>query len=472
MNGINDAFYFVLDLIVYLQGYFTTLARQIGMVVFLIALGTTALNYAITGQGLQENLIKLLKATIFCIFILGIYPAIVGTITSWSYNWAKGSTYAKIEGILNETKQIMAEDTEAAASANNSPGTAGNQIMTQTSEDGDPRKFFPGFIQTRKQGKISYTTVAPASALRAVLIVAQGCFNFAEKKGGLSNIGAAITGIVCGFFVIFTGVFAILEYLVAYLEFFFIAAVGIILFPLSLWDGSKFMSEKFVGALLGFFLKMLFCNICIFLMLYGFLLLSKQHNVKPFTGTPDEIIMIVFTCLLFFFICKSAPALAQSLLTGSPTLNAGNAIAAASGAVAGAMTAGAVAGKIGGAVAGGAAKTAFNIAGAGKQMAGAMGAVKDAGGGFKDMMGAARSSLGKSAGEGMKAVGHDLSRSLLGGGAGGGGGGGADSNKHSQRKQFLGNEKTLKEHTAGRKVEGAEIGKAYMAKKRAQKNDG
>jgi hypothetical protein len=80
------------------------------------------------------------------------------------------------------------------------------------------------------------------------------------------------------------------------------------------------------------------------------------------------------------------------------------------------------------------------------------------------MIGAARSSLGKSAKEGIKAIGHDLSRSLIGGK--GGGGGGADSNKHSQRKQFLGNDKTMKEHMAGRKAEGQDIGKAYMAKKK------
>ncbi|GAB6391799.1 MAG: hypothetical protein MdMp014T_1172 [Treponematales bacterium] len=46
----------------------------------------------------------------------------------------------------------------------------------------------------------------------------------------------------------------------------------------------------------------------------------------------------LFTCLLFFYLCKSAPGLAQSLLTGTPSLSAAGAV----GAVAGA--AGAVAG--------------------------------------------------------------------------------------------------------------------------------
>jgi hypothetical protein len=179
----------------------------------------------------------------------------------------------------------------------------------------------------------------------------------------------------------------------------------------------------------------------------------------------------VFTCLLFFFICKSAPGMAQGLLSGTPSLSASGAIGAVAGAVSGAAGAAGLAGKAGKAVAGGVAKTAFNTAGAVKQMAGAMGAVKELGGGAKDMLGAAGSSLGKSAKEGIKAIGHDLSRSLIGGGKGGGGadgGGGKDSNKHSQRKQFLGNEKTLKEHMAGRKAEGQDIGMNYMAKKEAK----
>jgi hypothetical protein len=465
MEGINEGFYFVLDLIVSLQVHFTDVAWAIGKIVFSIALLMLVFNYAITGQGIKENAIKLLKATIFFFIVMHFYPDIIGAITKWSYEMARDSTYTPIKPILEETKKIMADDALNAQSSD-SKGTAGNHIMLQGSDDNDPLNFFPNFIQTRKNGNISYSTVAPAAALRTSIIVAENCFKYAADHGGITAMGNMFKGLISGFFVVITSVFAILEYLIAYLEFMFVAAVGIILFPLSLWDGSKFMSEKFVGALIGFFLKLLFCNICIFLMLYGFLLLAKQHNANPFLGAGDQILLIVFICLLFFFICKSAPGMAQGLLSGSPSLNAAGAI----GAVSGAMAAASFAGKAGGAVAGGVAKTAFNTAGAVKQMTGAMGAVKEAGGGFKNMMGAAGSSLGKSASEGVKAMGHDLSRSLLGGGKGGGGAGGADSNKHSQRKQFLGNEKTLKEHMSGRKAEGAEIGKAYMEDKKLDKS--
>jgi type IV secretory pathway TrbL component len=245
-----------------------------------------------------------------------------------------------------------------------------------------------------------------------------------------------------------------------------VSTVGIILFPFTLWDGSRFMAEKFVGALLGFFIKLLLCNVCVFIMLYGFLSLAATFTANPFTGLPDEIITIIFSSLLFFFITKSAPALAQSLLTGSPSLTGQGAIAAVAGGVAAAATAGGIMKS----VAGGAAKGAFNMAGAATQMAGAAKGAKEAGGGARDMAGAAFASLKNSAGEGVKSIGHDLSRSLLGGGGGGGGAGGAGGgmNTHSRLNEF--NRKsdkeglTLSEHFKGRGQDGKDMGKAYMNK--------
>ena len=477
MNGINDAFYHVTDKIIELQTFFLKFGWAVGRVVLLIALLSAALNYGLTGTGLKENVIKILKATVFFFIVMFAYPRIVSWITATTFDLAKGSTYASMEGYLNTQKSIIAREAEAKLSQGKK-GTYSNSVLTDN-PDKNPDLYFGDILLTRKMGKLEYTTIAPAAALNAVLLIAGECTRAADEAPtgfmGLPNLGMIIKGFFCAFFVIFTGVFAVLEYLMAYLEFMFIASVGIILFPLSLWDGTKFMAEKFISALLGFFIKLLFCTICIFLLLYGFLSLAKQFSVHNFTGMIDEILMIIFSCLLYFYICKSAPGLAQSLLTGTPSLNAAGAVGAAASAV------GAAAG-----VAGLGARAAFATSGAVSEATSASGSasesVRQAGGGKMAQMGAGLLAFGKSLGgsglDAVKAGGGDMVRSLMarplfGSGGGGGGGGGDGYNRHSATQSFLhrkedGSKKTFGEAKKERQEKGDRTGKdmaAWMMKK-------
>ena len=498
MGTLNSAFFFVIDKLVELQAFFWKQAWGIGRVTFLIALLTAAVNYAVNGQGLKDGLVKLAKATVFFFIIMFAYPRIIGWITNWTFNQAQASTYAQIEEYITETKAKMADGAASPESGVRETYGRRNMKSKKVSEDRDPLLYFTQIVQERTHGSMTYSVVAPAAAMEVVLLVAGECMRFQEEaptgKYGLPDFGKVLIGLLCAFAVIFTGIFAVLEYLIAFLEFIFVTSVGVILFPLSLWEGSRFMSEKFVGAVLGFFIKLLFCNICIFLMLYGFISLARGYTDTPFTGRPDEIVVVLFVSLLFFYICKSAPALAQSLLTGTPSLSATGAISAmagAAGAIAGTASLAGAAGKM---LAGGAAKTAFAGGDMISHAMGAAGAAKTLGGGLGAQAGAALSSIGGNAKEALKSSGGELARSLLGGGSskGGGGGSGSGVNSHSQFQHFL-NEKnadgtkqhfynqkkknadgavTVTEtgHFAKRKEAGTDAGIDYMAKREVRQN--
>jgi hypothetical protein len=490
MNGLNDAFYYVANKIIDLQQFFISTAWSIGRVVFLIALLSAGFNYALTGSGLKENVIKIGKAVAFFLIVIFAYPNIISFMTSWTFGLARDSLYPSIEAYYADTRDKIAsaanEYTNYVRGVGmtaqeydrylNTIGTGRSRLLTEISKsrgpDGlpivsDPIDYFLDLLHTERNGQMNYTTVAPAAVLRVVLVIAESCFSYADsaqEKLGFPDFGKILKGLICAFFIILTGVFAVLEYLIAFLEFMLVASVGIILLPLSIWDGSKFMSEKFIGAILGFFIKLLFCNLAIFLMLYGFVSLSHQFAQTPFSGGPDEFVVIVFTCLMFFFICKSAPALAQSLLTGTPSLSATGAISAATGAVA---AAGAVMG-VGRAVAGGAMKAAIGGHGAIAQAGVASEVVKQAGGDKGDQRRAFWGSMAGSAVDTAKAVGHDLSRSLMGsGGSGGGSSGGL--NPHSWQQQLMhaktnGENRTIDDYTDERKTDGAKEGIYYTRK--------
>jgi hypothetical protein len=199
--------------------------------------------------------------------------------------------------------------------------------------------------------------------------------------------------------------------------------------------------------MLGFFVKLLFCTICIFLLLYGYLTLARQFSADSFTGSIEQLAMIFFSCLLFLYICKSAPALAQSLLTGVPSLNGAGAIGAAT------MAFGAVAGLAGLAndgakfIGGKAAKVGtgiMDVAGAITQGFGAGGAASDAAkgaglGGMQQLaagMGAFGKSMMSSAGESIMDKGAELTRSLMGGRTSRHGGMPEGENKHLTASQM------------------------------------
>jgi hypothetical protein len=410
MKGINDAYYELIGKLVSMHSFFIGEAWRIGRVVLLISICSAAFNYALTGTGLKENIVKMLKATVFFIVVMRAYPGIIGWITAYTYRLAYNSTYVSLENeiIINNgsisarASSMLADDRSKASYGNVAVASAENYLGRPIQD-----------VNITINGKsTTYPMVAPAAMLNAMLLVAGECLHAPDliNENPLNlgeKLGMFFKGLVCAIGVIICGSLALLEYLVAYLEFMFVTAVGIIFFPLSMWDGSKFMAEKFIRAVLGFFMKLLFCTICIFLAFWGFLTMANLFTANRFVGLPDQILFIIALSLLLLYICKSAPQLAQSLMTGTPSLNAAGAIGTA------VMAAGAVA-----SVAGLGARAAIGGTSALSQAGGAAmegGALAHATGGSRiaGAVGGFTGSLANSASEGLRSMGTDLTRSLL-----------------------------------------------------------
>ncbi|MDR1211803.1 MAG: hypothetical protein LBK40_06185 [Spirochaetaceae bacterium] len=501
MESLNDAFFFVTDKIAALQEFFWARAWDIGRITLFIALVTAAVNYALTGEGLKGNLIKIGKALVFFIVIMWAYPWIISHITEWTFNAAKASIWdGGLEREIEQTKEDTATVVETAmdeepdpfaynflaaggstyVSSFISPYTYSTMTSEKVSADKDPREYFSDILVHHTAGNgNSYWAVAPRAALGAVMLVAGSCITFADnaKKDPplfLPNFSQVIKGWICALAVMLTGTFAVLEYVVTFMEYMFVTSVGIILFPLSLWEGSKFMAEKLISAIIGFFIKLLCCTICMFIALYGFFTLSRTVTAAKFVGSVDQIFMVIFVSFLFFILCKAAPNLAQSVFTGTPSLSASNAIGAVTSAVGAAAATKNIVQSGAGALAGGAAQGVFAGAGMIAQAGAAGSAAKTLG---ASGAGAVLSSLGHSAGEALKSGGGDLARSLIAGSPGGAGSSGYGVNRHSQRQQFasptLGDnaKKTFGEQIAARKQQGAVIGRQYMKDRKEPDGD-
>jgi hypothetical protein len=428
-----------------------------------MAILMAAFNYALTGEGLKDNVIKIGKSFLFFAVLLQAYPMIISGLSAYTYKLAYESVGESALAVVGEQQGAA----QALLERNN--GNIRDSYGNRYLKSGD---YFGEMLVKREVEKNEYTTIAPGEALKVLLLVAADCFAMANDYSGFIGFDLVkiLFGMICGLAVIVCGALALLEYLMAYLEYALVTSVGVILLPLMIWEGSKFLSESLIKSIIGFALKLLFCNIAIFMMLYGFMTLAVRRVDTPFLGTIDEFLVIIFVSLLYYLICSKGPSMAASLLTGSPQLSGGHAISAAKGAVAGAaMVAG------GGAAL--AARGGFAGAGMVNQAGAAAGAVKELGGSKADQAKAAMKSLGGSAMEAMKSGGGNLARSLLRGGKGGGGGSGGGAgegyNRHSQREQFLrgknaeGARESFGENMEKRRAAGRDIGLDYMAKKEA-----
>jgi len=338
MDAVNNAFYNITDKIIGLQSFFINFSNKVAYVVLLIAICMAAINYAMTGTGLKENIIKISKAFVFFTLVISIYPKIIGFITEVTFSLAKDSTAPGISSSIKLSQKEM-EQIAMEKDLDGEKWTYGTMALRKYDN------FFTGLINNRTytegNGKsYSYSTVAPTAAMKAVLLVAGECMRLAEEHKGLNilthldtAIPAIIKGYVCAFFLIVVGCFCLLEYLIAFIEFMLVSSVGVIMFPLSLWEGTKFATEGYIKSMLGFFVKLLFCTICIFLMLWVFTSLAAEYTKEGFFGNIEQMATITFTSLLTLFVCKSAPALAQGLLSGSPSLTGAGAIGMVASAV-------------------------------------------------------------------------------------------------------------------------------------------
>jgi hypothetical protein len=199
METLNKSFFFVIDKIIELQAFFLKEAWAIGRYVLFIAIASAAINYALTGAGLKENIIKIGKAVVFFVMIMAVYPQIIGFITSWTFEKAQASTYLSIEEYLNTSKTAIADTTYREGSTVKETYAARITKSEKVSEEKDPLRYFTSLLVTREYRGMEYTCVAPAAALEIILLIAGECINYSDQASTF-DFGRVIIGLLCGFF--------------------------------------------------------------------------------------------------------------------------------------------------------------------------------------------------------------------------------------------------------------------------------
>lgn len=466
MKWVDGPFFDLLSQLGNLMGYFITQAWFIGRIIMLFNLGMMAIKYAIKGQGLGEEFTKLTIAFISFWILINAYPSVISGLNRIVYEWSYVSTYTgTVSRVIDKARDNYDFWQKKGDKADESYSDIIRVVQEKKGNGEIGQKYVLDIYDTQTG------FLRPNAVVRVLMLTADNILNRAGQqlklRGG--NIGNGLLLIITALIVILCGILAALQYFIAALEFTLITSVGVFLLPFMLWNGSKFLTEKLIGAIVGFVIKLLFVSIAMLLTINGFL----GMMVKPFTGTIDQVIYMIFASLFYMMICQNGPQLAVTLLTGSPQMSLMEGLAAA-GTYAAAGVAGA---KLAGGTMSVGAKGGTRLAGATSQAVGAAGAVKELGGNVKDMLGAAATSVGTSAGKGTQSMAHTLGRSLVSGGKGSGNGfrKGAGTNRFSQSTILNnptqdGHSKTMKEYLKERNISGQEIGLNHMIRKEEKAN--
>jgi hypothetical protein len=459
---LDAPFFNILEKMAGLQSYFLAQAWFVARIVLFISLGFAAIKYAMHGEGLKDTVAKSAVAFILFAILMHAYPRMVRGINSVIYEWANISTYENsgVRGMFLDRQQ----DAYFWTGKLDSTEEGYSQIVQVIyDEGGQPQDLLLNIFDQRHQ------FISPNAVIRILMLITESILNKANKYSVWDNFDKLLLLFLTAIAVILCGVFGSLQYFICALEFTLITSVGVILLPFMLWDGSKFLTEKLIGALTGFFIKMLFCTITMLFTFYGYL----AFMTRGFDGTINEVVYVIFISVFYMMLCQSGPQLAVTLLTGTPQMSLMEGVHAV-GAYAAAGAAGGAASKF---IAQKAAAGTVLGTGMTAQAVGAAGAVRQLGGSRGDAAHAALKSVGVSAATTVRSGVHNMGRSLLGSGGAGHGagrpGGSGGINRFSSLDAIRtptddGKSKLLSEHLKAKYHKGQDIGLDHLITKEPQ----
>ncbi len=192
-----------------------------------------------------------------------------------------------------------------------------------------------GFVQTGlKAGGAPLTTLTDPSAIVTLGIqVSQPIIDHVAAYSvgsALANILDVVMSLTAALLILLAYFVMAIQVFVTYLEFYLVAVLGLILLPFGVFRPTAFLAEKVFGAVISFGVK---------LMVLGFILGVTLPVVRTFRLPPDptwqQALLLLLASAAVTFLAWHGPAVAASLLAGTPSLTAGlatgTAVAAAVG---------------------------------------------------------------------------------------------------------------------------------------------
>ena len=418
MTWINRGVYTLLERIGDFQIYFMSAARWFAAVCFLMALGMACVKIFLQVCDARQELMKLLFTVITYFIMIYFFPIAMRHLLSFGMNLGYGAVFSGglYEADINSSSGSL--ETSQVDFYNWLNENTGGIFSTTTTETTNGVKTALNFnIVDPKTGYIDLNKTF--TYILAFVKIGWKCFpKLTLFNASFTAIGvcllftfALIVVIICYFVVLF-------NYIMCLIDYFALMGYGLLMIPLSLWEGTKSYTQAILGAIGRILIKLIVISSLMFLSIMSIVDLFTQvyihsviiKGVTLATEIDDLLNMsvtLLFQAPLLAVITMQTEKIANFLSSGNPQLSFGDfALGAAQTA---AMAGGAAA------VTKGISHTAATVASGGSSaIVGGM-AAKALGGGGKSIAKSAMSSAGSTIGGQLKSAAMNAPSSLSNG---------------------------------------------------------
>jgi type IV secretion system protein TrbL len=341
---IDGPFFDLLGRFGNLYASYTATAYGIGRILLMVDLGLMAVLWALNGGEVQKELNKRLLTVLLVTVMMVWYPSIMMGVMKFAQNVglvpvrtalsdAQATMQSQAEKLLKDYYEKVAKGDKNAKVPSNYQTLAANAKANIA--------FTGMFTFKGATGKpIQAEFIRPDGIMKYTMIIATPLYASSFKGNLLTNAGQMILCLVALGAMMICAAIVVLQYIMAMVEYQVIVGVGILLVPFALFDKTRFITEKLVGAIFAHLIKIVLVILIIGVFSGAFVSLAKTE----FTGALDQIVKYVFTMLLYAILASSVPAIATGILSGTPSLTGDTVLNTARTVLQGIQTAGIVAG--------------------------------------------------------------------------------------------------------------------------------
>jgi hypothetical protein len=322
MTWLDGPFFAIIDQINSTFSTFKNWGVALGQVVMFFSIMMLAIKAVLGGRLEGEFMKKVIMYSAFMILMFQ-FSNILKWIQDLSYRLPYNALYNehiadKINNLQNDSERAkeFAEWSDIMREIDREVGTQSTKY------------YFVDIFDSK------HHFIRPGAVGRMVMLIAERYW-IAAKNCGI-HIGQGFVMGLLFFTVIGCCLLTICVYQLAVLEFLIVTTIGCPLLAFMLFDGTKFIAEKVLGAVINMTIKLIFLTFVMMLVVSGYL--DMVMSMSPTKDIAiDEVFKAVGLSVFYLTLILAAPKMANALATGTPQLVFSDLAPATAAAAAGAQ---------------------------------------------------------------------------------------------------------------------------------------
>ena len=338
--GINHSVYGILNRVGDISLFLEDAVSLIAAICLAMSIGMLAVKVFLGGANAKNELIKSGLSIVVFIILFNLYGPLMNGVYKVATNLGYASVFSSGKYTVEIPNGVSGKSVsgyyefldEVSGGLFSFTGDGAKKALNLNLIDAKT-----GFLDLNKTFKFAYVMV------RALFKSLPGKINIFTSGAILmlfTFLLALITSLACFFL-------CLANYVTCLIDFFALKGFGILMLPMSLWDGMKSYTSGLFGSIGRIFMKLLLISSFLFLSIMAYLdcmltlYLKDVSSLSNFVlGYTETCLDIIFISIVCFILTKNTTAISGFLMGGNPQMSFGEFVHAAmqtGASIAGAM---------------------------------------------------------------------------------------------------------------------------------------